>query len=402
MPKVSIIIPTYNHAEYVTRAINSALAQTYKNFEIIIVDDGSTDNTREVLTPYMDKIKYICQENKGPAGARNTGIKNSSGEYLQFLDADDELLPRKLEFQMGIMEKHPEINITACGWQLFDKKRYPLVDLREYGKRIITMEDILLADPFVTEALIFKKECFSNAGVFDESIRFCEDKDMWLRLSVKGYKFYCYNQKLVNIYRILGSESYNNPDNMNVYLLKILYKFFALSDLNPEIIKLKNEAYFSAYRSCAWAYYGSGNLYEGRKCLIEMIKLIPGILVENRFFYQLDNFFKPFGYINKKTSLKAFYKVEKEIFTLLVELYNNKNVLPVAFPIKKRVYSNAYLGISIKYFEYRKTKEFLGCFIKAFTMSPDFVSRSIWIYPYLKSLLCPLALIIKLYNSVEK
>lgn len=396
MPKVSIIIPTYNHSQYVIRAINSSLNQTYKDFEIIVVDDGSTDNTKQVLDPYHKKIKYIYQGNKGLAGARNTGIKASTGEYLQFLDADDEILPTKLEFQVEIMEKHPEIDITACGWNLLDKEGSPLIDPREYNKEIIEIEDVIYATPFVVEVLMFRRECFSNVGLFDEDMRFCEDIDMWLRLAAQGYKFYCYSSRLVNVYRISGSMSCDNPFNITKYHLKVLDKFFTSSDLKPEIRALKEQAYFNEYRSCAWNYYSSGRLNEGRKYLIEMIKIIPGILAENKFFYQLDNFFKPFGYATKKTTLKDFKIIEKEIFNLLNELYNKTSAPEPILSIKKRVYSNAYLGISIRYFEFRKTRKFLVNFLKAFILSQDFVLHSIWVHPHLKALLGPfLVLIIK-------
>ncbi len=89
LPKISVIIPTFNHGHYIKKAINSIFNQTYKNFEIIIVDDGSTDNTLDIISIYGDSVRYIYQENRGLAGARNTGIQASKGEYLAFLDADD-------------------------------------------------------------------------------------------------------------------------------------------------------------------------------------------------------------------------------------------------------------------------------------------------------------------------
>ena len=109
MAKVSVIIPTYNRAEYVTHAIDSVLAQTYTDYEIIVVDDGSADNTKDVLLPYMDRIRYIYQENAGLSAARNTGIKAAKGDWIAFLDSDDEWLPGKLAVQMRAVERHPQL-----------------------------------------------------------------------------------------------------------------------------------------------------------------------------------------------------------------------------------------------------------------------------------------------------
>jgi len=111
---VSVVIPTYNRAPYVTMAIESALAQSYQDYEIIVVDDGSTDGTRDVLEPYRDRIRYMYQDNKGVSAARNTGIQESRGEWIAFLDSDDEWLPNKLEIQIGYVKSYPEICLVAA------------------------------------------------------------------------------------------------------------------------------------------------------------------------------------------------------------------------------------------------------------------------------------------------
>ncbi len=111
MPKVSVIIPTYNRAHFLCEALDSALSQTFKDFEIIIVDDGSTDNTKQVLEKYGSRIYYIYQENKGRAEARNTGIRRAKGEHIAFLDDDDIWLPNKLEKQVFFLDARPDIGI---------------------------------------------------------------------------------------------------------------------------------------------------------------------------------------------------------------------------------------------------------------------------------------------------
>lgn len=112
-PTVSVIIPTYNRAKFIPAAIQSVITQSYRNIEIIVVDDGSTDGTKDVLSPFMDKIRYYHTENMGPAHARNVGMKAASGKYIAFLDSDDLYLPGKLELQVAFMETHPEVGIVA-------------------------------------------------------------------------------------------------------------------------------------------------------------------------------------------------------------------------------------------------------------------------------------------------
>ena len=110
MALISIIIPTYNYAEYIQKAIDSVLAQTYKNCEIIVVDDGSTDNTQEIIeNKYKNKVRYYYQENKGAPAARNKGIKKSKGEYLSFLDADDYLTESSIENRLTVLEQNKSI-----------------------------------------------------------------------------------------------------------------------------------------------------------------------------------------------------------------------------------------------------------------------------------------------------
>src|SRR5690349_3602213 len=109
MPKVSVIIPTYNRAQFIARAVDSVLEQTYKDFEIIVIDDGSSDNTQEILKAYEGKIRYVYQQNKGISAARNRGIQEAKGEYIAFLDSDDVWKPEKLSVQVAILDVNPHV-----------------------------------------------------------------------------------------------------------------------------------------------------------------------------------------------------------------------------------------------------------------------------------------------------
>jgi len=209
MPKVSVIIPTYNRSEYVTQAIDSVLAQTYTDYEIIVVDDGSTDKTREVLEPYMDKITYIYQENTGVSAARNTGIKIAKGVWLAFLDSDDEWLPEKLRIQTTFVQENPSIVAHMVNVNLTN---YNDSDLNSFLHCKFPFEgnEGIIDDPFIQHfkyrtiampvAIMCRKECAIKAGLFDESFVCGEDYDFVCRLALQGSWGYCWDE-LAMMYR---------------------------------------------------------------------------------------------------------------------------------------------------------------------------------------------------------
>ena len=133
-PKVSIIIPVYNCELYITQAIESVLNQTYTDYEIIVIDDGSTDNTHQVLQPYMKKIRYFSQENKGLSATRNQGIKMAKGKLISLLDADDLFLYYKLQEQVAIFEAEPSIGLVQSGWRLVNEKGEKIEDVKPWHK----------------------------------------------------------------------------------------------------------------------------------------------------------------------------------------------------------------------------------------------------------------------------
>ena len=192
MPKVSVIIPTYNRSKYVTKAIDSVLGQTYKDYEIIVVDDGSTDNTKEVLKPYTDRIKYLYQENTGVSAARNAGIRAAGGQWIAFLDSDDEWLPEKLSIQMDYLSRHNEIVafITNVKFILPDNKSINLFEMKNYSNNEI--DSYVLPRPLIDVlkvflfALMAKRKILLDIGCFDESMSIYEDADLMRRLALEG------------------------------------------------------------------------------------------------------------------------------------------------------------------------------------------------------------------------
>lgn len=183
-PLVSVVIPSYNRAHSISETLESVFSQTYPNVEILVVDDGSTDNTRAVIESIDNPaLKYIYQENKGASGARNTGIDNSSGEYIAFLDSDDLWLPSKLEEQVAFMEKNNECALVLCECDIHDNGKF--IENSSFAKRYPNNKDFFesfLKHMVITcSIMFFRKDMLNRIGYFDEDLKTAEDKDLVLR-----------------------------------------------------------------------------------------------------------------------------------------------------------------------------------------------------------------------------
>jgi glycosyltransferase involved in cell wall biosynthesis len=194
-PLVSVVIPTYNRAWILTEAIKSVLSQTFENYELIVVDDGSTDNTRLLLDSFKD-IRAISQKNKGVSAARNSGIEAAAGDYLAFLDSDDLWLPEKLASQMAFFKTHPEAMICQTqeiwirnGRRINPKRRHRKASGMFFERSL----DLCLVSP---SAVIIKKDLLDDVGRFDEMLPACEDYDLWLRIGAR-YPVFLVDKPLV-------------------------------------------------------------------------------------------------------------------------------------------------------------------------------------------------------------
>ncbi len=235
-PLVSVIIPCYNHAHYLGDAIASALGQTYKKIETIVVDDGSDDNTKEVAEIY--NVTYIRQENSGLSAARNTGTKNSRGKYLVFLDADDVLLPEAVVSNLNIFRKKPGLAFVAGGYRFVKENLSPLSD-----PGVFDVEDNhyreLLKGNFIGmhAAVMYDKAKLLEAGGFNTALNACEDYELYLKLACK-YAVFAHHKKLA-LYRIHSENMSRRSLVMLQSAIKVLSNHKKLVSKNPEF----SEAY---------------------------------------------------------------------------------------------------------------------------------------------------------------
>lgn len=189
---VDVIVPAYNAAKYLPAALESVITQAFEDWRIILVDDGSTDNTEEVVKPFLDRlgsrIRYVRQENRGLPAARNAAIRASDSEFLALLDADDVWLPCRLSASLKLMAERPQAGVTyglvtiidpegKIGETLEGNKKHAEGRIAPY----IYMRTVELPCPTVT----FRRRCVDEVGVFDESMRATEDRDLWLRIALR-------------------------------------------------------------------------------------------------------------------------------------------------------------------------------------------------------------------------
>ena len=228
---ISVIIPTYNRRHTLERAIDSVLSQTFKPFEIIIVDDGSEDGTRNWVQEAYPSIKYIYQPNNGVSSARNKGIRSSRGSWIALLDSDDEWMPEKLEDQVIFINENPgslfchtnEIWIRN-GVRVNQMKKH-----KKYGGDIFKYcLDMCRISP---SSSLIKKEVFEDVGLFDESLTVCEDYDLWLRITA-NYTILFLDRPLIKKYGGHADQLSRVPEGIEQYRIQSLEKILAMSILD--------------------------------------------------------------------------------------------------------------------------------------------------------------------------
>lgn len=258
-PRVSVIIPTYNSAQYLDEAINSILKQTYTNYEIIVIDDGSTDNTVELLEPYQEKIHYFYQENQGVSAARNQGIALSKGEFIAFLDADDIFMPHKLEKQVAVFEQQPDLGIVNSGYRLIRENGEFIADIKRWETiPELTIETWILHQPVLPSAMMFRKEWLEKVNGFDTRWFSSEDVDLVFRLIAQGCRGVWLPEVTIYYRRHDLSATWKNSLKQARNSEAMQANFFARQDLPPSISSLKKEFRFNNFTWLAWLCYQGG------------------------------------------------------------------------------------------------------------------------------------------------
>lgn len=261
-PAISVVIPAYNAGRFICAAIDSVLAQTLPPLEIIVIDDGSTDDTRERLRAYVGKIRYFHQTNQGVSKARNTGIKASKGEWIAFLDSDDIWHSQKIERQHAALQLCPQVRALGTDHTTF-KESIPdstlnLVYSAAPCVKAISVKDLMWGHGFCNASnVIIHRECFHKVGLFDESLQGAEDFEMWIRLAAE-YNIGRLQEDLVFV-RVHHSSMSFHAEKMRENQLNAIRKIFSLK------LPIKHRWFWNhvviarMHRGVAWMYYEHGN-----------------------------------------------------------------------------------------------------------------------------------------------
>ena len=231
--KISVIIPTFNRKKTLGRAIQSVLNQSLSPFEILIIDDGSNDGTEEWVKENFQNIKYIYQNNHGVSSARNIGIENAYGDWIAFLDSDDEWLPNKLDKQVKAIDSNPKMKFFHTNeiWIRNGVRVNQMKKHKKYGGYIFEKcLDICRISP---SSVLIQKELFDDIGMFDESLRVCEDYDLWLRITSK-YPVIFLDVPLIYKYGGHADQLSKVNDGIESYRIQSLEKIIKSGFLNDE------------------------------------------------------------------------------------------------------------------------------------------------------------------------
>lgn len=278
---VSIVIPTYNRCALLRSTVDSVLAQTYPNIEVIVVDDGSTDDTPAMLAGYGDRLTVLRQENRGGTAARNAGIAASRGAFVSVLDHDDLLLPEKVEKQIRLFERNPRLGLVHCRWYFIGPQGHRLDKIGPLPEGDVRQQ-LLLGCFLWSGGPLVRREILEKIGCFDEGV-WSSDWDLWLRIALDGQLFGCAQQPLGS-YRILRDSSMADISRTERLDARLLEKAFARPDLPAELAALKKPAFANWHFWLSRRYYSTGLWPEAKRNLSQAISLHPTLQEQRAAF----------------------------------------------------------------------------------------------------------------------
>lgn len=250
MPKVSVVIPAYNAMTYLPDTLNSVLQQTFSDFEVLIIDDGSTDHIQAWVAQNITdpRVRLIAQANQGLSAARNTGIANAQGEYVAFLDADDLWEPTKLEVQVRYLDNNSAVGLVYNWIAVIDAQGKPTGKVWRGDIEGDVLEEVLQRNIIDCPSVLVRRKCFDDVGVFDRTLRSVEDWDMWIRIATR-YNFGVTREALV-YYRQHTSNMSKNWRVMEQAFHQVIEKSF--ESISPKLLPLKNNSLGYANLCLAW------------------------------------------------------------------------------------------------------------------------------------------------------
>lgn len=271
-PLVSVVVPAYNAEAFVETSVGSVLAQSFRDFELIVVDDGSTDGTSSRVRAYGDRVRLLGQQNRGVSAARNRGIAYARGRLVAFLDADDAWKPTKLERQLEELWRRPECGLCYTAVCLADARMVELGAERRRDGRVRRSE-LLVFGNVVTgsaSAVVCERELLLAAGAFDERMSLCADWDAWVRLAERTA--FAYVDEPLVVYRRTGASMSADPRVLERDTVRLLQKAFSAPSPDSP---LRSRAYGRQYRVLSGSYLRAGAYGSALRCLVRAVRHDP-------------------------------------------------------------------------------------------------------------------------------
>ena len=384
LPLVSIIIPNYNHAQYIEDAIHSVLRQTYRNVEIIVVDDGSRDNSREVIAAFGDTVRAIFQQNQGLSAARNTGLTASRGKFIGVLDADDMYEPDFVETLVTALQGQPEAGGIYCGYRFVDHLNQPLpqIEAREIAPEKLYWA-LVDGNFLVPESMFVRKHCYDAVGFFDTSLRALEDLDMWLRITSR-FKV-IHTTKILTRHRILPGSMSTDPTRQFENRLQVVKKNFGAEPApTGEWNEDQRRAFSRAYLVSAVEYLQAKNEIRAFECLRSMAIARPALLARVETFYELACGDQPKGYRGEFASINLEQNTRVTL-RLLEKLFADHELRLTEF--KRPAYANAEYAFGLLAYGQGNTRAARRHFLGALSFQPSLILNRSFVGSLLRSFL---------------
>jgi glycosyltransferase involved in cell wall biosynthesis len=345
MPLVSVIIPSYNHAHFVGEAIKSVLEQDYHHYEIILVDDGSTDNTCEVVAQFGFKVRYIYQVNQGLSAARNSGLYAARGELVGFLDADDLYEPNFLSTLVAILKVNPQADAVHCACRFVDRFNNPLPQIAGKVAPAEHLFSTMLKGNFLTPVCMFAyKYCYEETGGFDRAFQGVADWDMWLRIS-KSFTVIATEQVLAR-YRVTPYSMSTDIESMLEDRLNVLAKHVGTKPSDRSSLSNEElESYSRVYLRAAVEYLQTGDQGQAYKCFYQALHLYPPLVEFQDIFYELAWGCTPRGQRGDFSALDLTHNAQV-LLEMLEKVFKDVHISPDLKKYEPEAYSNAFLVLS--------------------------------------------------------
>lgn len=361
-PLVSVIIPNYNHARFLSDAIRSVLEQGYRNVETIVVDDGSTDDSRAVAGQFGDRIRYIYQENAGLSAARNTGIRAARGSLIGVLDADDMYEPIFLDTLVNALNSNPNADGAYCGYQFVDEGNNLLSQIENRTVSSDELHSALLdGNFFVPESVFLRRYVYDDVGSFDETLRACEDWDVWLRVTKRFQIIHV--PEILTRHRVLAGSMSTDPLRMLTARLAVLKKHVGDEPLTGDST-VTHRAYGRAYLGSCVEYLQYGDVDRAYECFQRMANICPNLLLEVDTYYQLGCGEQPKGQMGDLGSLNV-KRNSQPILMMIKNLYGDAGTSDTVKCLERASYSEAYYSLGLLAYGTREFREARIFFMRA-------------------------------------